>query len=240
MSFEIITIPCLSDNYAFLAHDAADGKTLLVDVPEAAPISEALYKRGWRLTDILLTHHHQDHVDGLAELLKSHPARVIGAKADQNRLPPLDEAVVEGDIITVGSNNGLVFDVSGHTIGHIAIHFSSSKLLFTADSLMALGCGRLFEGDPDQMWGSLSKLATLDPDTIVCSGHEVKLINKICKKMDIFTPGIRLYGDKNQDQKRVINPKQAFTNGATGIVIGRSITRGSIKNNIQKLIKSLK
>ena len=177
MSFELITIPCLSDNYAFLAHDAADGKTLLVDVPEAAPISEALYKRGWRLTDILLTHHHQDHVDGLAELLKSHPARVIGAKADQNRLPPLDEAVVEGDIITVGSNNGLVFDVSGHTIGHIAIHFSNSKLLFTADSLMALGCGRLFEGDPDQMWGSLSKLATLDPDTIVCSGHEYTAAN---------------------------------------------------------------
>ena len=84
----------------------------------------------------------------------------------------------------------------------------------------------------------LAKTAGLDG--IVCSGHEVKLINKICKKMDIFTPGIRLYGDKNQDQKRVINPKQAFTNGATGIVIGRSITRGSIKNNIQKLIKSLK
>ena len=89
MSFELITIPCLSDNYAFLAHDTSDKKTLLVDAPEAAPISKALNEKGWRLTDVLLAHHHQDHVDGLQELLKSHPARVIGAKADQHRLPGL-------------------------------------------------------------------------------------------------------------------------------------------------------
>jgi hydroxyacylglutathione hydrolase len=172
MSFELITIPCLSDNYAFLAHDATDGKTLLVDVPEAAPISKILEENCWRLTDILLTHHHQDHVEGLEELLKSHPARVIGAEADQHRLPDLDESVVEGDTISVGSNTGVVFDVSGHTIGHIAFYFEQSNLLFTADSLMALGCGRLFEGDAVQMWESLSKLKALNPDLTVCSGHE--------------------------------------------------------------------
>ena len=172
MSFELITIPCLSDNYAFLAHDATCAKTLLVDAPEAAPISKALTEKGWRLTDVLLTHHHRDHVDGLEELLKSHPARVIGAKADQHRLPALDDTVVEGDVITVGSNTGIVFDVSGHTIGHIAVYFEQSNLLFTADSLMALGCGRLFEGDAAQMWESLSKLKALDPDASVCSGHE--------------------------------------------------------------------
>jgi hydroxyacylglutathione hydrolase len=177
MSFELITIPCLSDNYAFLAHDTSDKKTLLVDAPEAAPISKALNEKGWRLTDVLLTHHHQDHVDGLQELLKSHPARVIGAKADQHRLPELDETVIEGDVITVGSNTGIVLDVSGHTIGHIAVYFEKSNLLFTADSLMALGCGRLFEGDAAQMWQSLSKLKALDPDATVCSGHEYTATN---------------------------------------------------------------
>ena len=172
MPLELITIPCLSDNYAFLAHDATDGKTLLVDIPEAAPISKVLVEKGWTLSEILLTHHHQDHVDGLDELLQSHPATVIGSKADQHRLPNLDLAVDEGDIVKVGSNTGKIFNVSGHTIGHIAVHFEGSKLLFTADSLMALGCGRLFEGTPDQMWESLNKLKTLDPNTIVCSGHD--------------------------------------------------------------------
>ena len=177
MSFELITIPCLSDNYAFLAHDATDGKTLLVDVPEAAPIRKVLSQKGWHLSDILLTHHHSDHVDGLADLLKSHPARVIGAKVDRHRLPALDHAVVEGDVITVGSHTGKVFDVSGHTIGHVAVYFEQSNLLFSADSLMALGCGRLFEGDAAQMWDSLSKLKVLDPDAVVCSGHEYTAAN---------------------------------------------------------------
>ena len=172
MSFELITIPCLSDNYAFLAHDATDGKTLLVDVPEAAPISKVLIEKDWQLSEVVLTHHHQDHVDGLRELLQSHPAKVIGAKKDQHRLPALDYTVVEGDVIKVGSNTGNVFDVSGHTIGHIAVYFEQSKLLFTADSLMALGCGRLFEGTPIHMWENLSKLKDLDPNTTVCSGHE--------------------------------------------------------------------
>ena len=177
MSFELITIPCLSDNYAFLAHDEESNKTLLVDVPEAAPIQKVLEQTGWELTDVILTHHHADHVQGLDAFCRSHPARIIGAAADQHRLPPLDLAVSEGDFIEIGTQRGEVFDVSGHTLGHIAVYFKSAKILFTADSLMALGCGRLFEGSPPQMWESLSKLSALDPECLVCSGHEYTAAN---------------------------------------------------------------
>ncbi|MEZ5676630.1 hydroxyacylglutathione hydrolase [Thalassovita litoralis] len=177
MPLELVTIPCLSDNYAFLIHDAETGETALVDVPEAGPIKAELARRGWVLSHVLLTHHHWDHVDGLADLLVDHPAQVIGAAADAHRLPPLDQAVAEGDSITIGGETAQIFDVSGHTVGHIAFYFPDSKLLFTADSLMALGCGRLFEGTPDQMFDSLSKLAALPGDTTVCSGHEYTLSN---------------------------------------------------------------
>lgn len=177
MPLELVTVPCLADNYSFLIHDAQTGETAVVDVPEAAPIRAELDRRGWTLSHVLLTHHHWDHVDGLADLLETHPAQVIGASADAHRLPPLDSAVAEGDTIQIGGETGHVIDVSGHTIGHIAVHFPDSKLLFTADSLMALGCGRLFEGTPDQMFDSLSKLAALPGDTTVCSGHEYTTSN---------------------------------------------------------------
>ncbi len=177
MPLEIITIPCLSDNYAFLAHDAASGDTALIDVPEAAPILAVLAEKGWKLSHVLLTHHHYDHVDGLAEVLAAHPAKVVGAAEDAHRLPPLDIAMREGDEITIGSEKCSAFDVSGHTLGHIAYYFAHSKAVFTADSLMALGCGRLFEGTAPQMWASLSKLAALPGDTLVCSGHEYTTAN---------------------------------------------------------------
>lgn len=177
MPLEILTIPCLEDNYAYLAHDPATGATVAVDVPEAGPLISALRDRGWSLTDVILTHHHWDHVDGLGDLLAAHPARVIGAAADAHRLPPLDLAVAEGDTIAIGNETGHVLDVSGHTVGHMAVHFPGSGAVFTADSLMALGCGRVFEGTMPQMWESLSKLAALPPDTTVCSGHEYTAAN---------------------------------------------------------------
>ncbi|MEL6958152.1 MAG: hydroxyacylglutathione hydrolase [Pseudomonadota bacterium] len=171
----LMTVPCLQDNYAFLVHNSATGDTLLVDAPEAPPIQAALDAQGWTLTEILLTHHHWDHVDGLEPLRGS--ARVIGAAADEHRLPKLDLAVSEGDALRLCGTDATVFDVSGHTIGHIAVHLPMAGLLFTADSLMALGCGRLFEGTPDQMWASLLKLRALPDDTIVCSGHEYTQTN---------------------------------------------------------------
>ncbi|MGJ8544308.1 MAG: hydroxyacylglutathione hydrolase [Sulfitobacter sp.] len=172
MPFDLVTIPCLSDNYAFLLHDADSGKTALIDVPEAAPILAELEKRGWQLSQIWLTHHHDDHVMGLPEVLAAHPANVIGAKDDSHRLPALDRKVTECDNITLGALEAQVIEVSGHTIGHIAFYVPAASVVFTADSLMALGCGRLFEGTPAQMWTSLQKLAALPSDTLICSGHE--------------------------------------------------------------------
>lgn len=177
MTLQVETIPCLDDNYAYIAHDFGTGETAVVDVPEAAPILAALDARGWRVTQVLLTHHHADHVQGLDELLAAHDARITGAAADAHRLPPLDHAVSEGDTVTIGSETGTVIEVPGHTIGHIAFHFPQSGVAFTADSLMALGCGRVFEGTMAQMWDSLQKLAALPPDTLVCSGHEYTAAN---------------------------------------------------------------
>ena len=177
MALELVTIPCLQDNYAYLLHDAASDATAVVDVPDASPILAELAKRNWHLTDILLTHHHWDHIDGVPALVAATGARVWGAAADAHRLPPLDVALAEGDTVQIGSDTGNVIDVAGHTVGHIAFHFPAAKLVFTADSLMAMGCGRLFEGTPAQMWTSLSKLAALPPDTLICSGHEYTAAN---------------------------------------------------------------
>lgn len=167
---ELVVVPCLSDNYAFLVHNHDTGATALIDAPEAAPIRNALSERGWTLTDILITHHHSDHIGAVADLRRG--ARVIGAALDAHRLPPLDVQVADGDTIEICGVQTHVMDVSGHTVGHIAFYMPDPKLVFTADSLMALGCGRLFEGTPAQMWGSLQKLRALPADTIVCSGHE--------------------------------------------------------------------
>lgn len=177
MALDLVTIPCLQDNYAYLIHDAASGETALVDVPEAGPILAALAARGWRLDRIFITHHHSDHSDGVPEVVAATGAKVFGAAADRHRLPPLDVALAEGDRVTVGAEAGEVIDVPGHTVGHIAFLFRASGLAFTADSLMAAGCGRLFEGTPQQMWASLMKLADLPGETLICSGHEYTASN---------------------------------------------------------------
>ncbi|WP_299141756.1 hydroxyacylglutathione hydrolase [uncultured Tateyamaria sp.] len=191
MPLDIRTIPCLADNYAYLAHDAATGATALIDIPEAAPILAALEELGWTLTDVLITHHHDDHIDGLADILAQYPARVVGAAADTHRLPALDLKVTEGDTITIGSETCTVLDVSGHTLGHVAFHFPASNAVFTADSLMALGCGRVFEGTKPQMHDSLQKLAALPGDTVVYSGHEYTAANaKFALTIDPDNPAL--------------------------------------------------
>ena len=177
MALTLVTVPCLKDNYAYILRDAETGAVAVVDVPDAAPIIEALSVRGWPLHQIFLTHHHWDHIDGVAALVAATGAKVIGAAADAHRLPPLDMALQEGEAISIGAETGTVIDVPGHTVGHIAFHFPASALAFTADSLMAMGCGRLFEGTPAQMWDSLQKLMKLPPETLICSGHEYTASN---------------------------------------------------------------
>ena len=177
MPLELVTVPCLSDNYAYLIHDADTGQTAVIDVPEAGPILAALSAHQWRLTDILITHHHADHIQGVDTLRAETGAMVLGAAADAHRLPRLDLALTEADSFSVGSEFARIIDVPGHTLGHIAFHFPQSGLAFTADSLMAGGCGRLFEGTARQMHASLAKLSQLPPETLICSGHEYTASN---------------------------------------------------------------
>ncbi|MEP2475073.1 hydroxyacylglutathione hydrolase [Roseobacter sp.] len=174
---EIVTVPCLSDNYAFLVHDRRSGQTALVDVPDAAPILQVLSARGWSLNAVWLTHHHPDHVQGLKEIQGVYSVEVVGAAADAHRLPPLTHEVREEDKFVFANRDVEVIEVPGHTVGHIAFHIPDEEAVFTADSLMALGCGRLFEGSPVQMWDSLQKLMALPPQTTIFSGHEYTASN---------------------------------------------------------------
>lgn len=177
MTLTLTTVPCLDDNYAFIIGNPETREAAVIDVPEAGPINAALTAGDWTLTTVILTHHHDDHIQGLDDLVGRPDLQVIGAAADTHRLPALDRAVSEGDTITVCGEDAAILDVSGHTVGHIAVHFPTSGYAFTADSLMALGCGRLFEGTPTQMWQSLLKLRALPPTTIICSGHEYTASN---------------------------------------------------------------
>lgn len=177
MPLDLLTIPCLADNYAYLIHDADTGQTAVIDVPDPGPILAALDAQQWRLTHILITHHHDDHIQGVDALRARTGAMVLGAAADAHRLPRLDVTLTEGSSVLLGRETARVIDVPGHTLGHIAFHFSDSRLAFTADSLMSGGCGRLFEGTPAQMHASLGKLGRLPPETLICSGHEYTASN---------------------------------------------------------------
>ena len=167
---EILPVRCLKDNYAYLLH--ADGRTALFDAPEAEPILAALAERGWGLDQILLTHHHDDHIRAVPALVAVTGAKVTGARADAHRLPPLDVAVAPGQITDAAGLPATVIDVSGHTVGHIAFHVPDADAAFTGDSLMAIGCGRIFEGDASMMWDSLQRLDALPAETLICSGHD--------------------------------------------------------------------
>ena len=144
----------------------------LIDAPETAPIVAALEQRGWPLDAILITHHHHDHVEAVPDLVDRFDCPVTGPKAERDKLPPLSVAVEDGDTGGAGDGAWEVIAVPGHTLGHVAYHFPKAGAAFTADSLMALGCGRVFEGTPQMMWDSLSRLMALPPDTVIHSGHE--------------------------------------------------------------------
>lgn len=177
MALTIRTIPCLSDNYVYLLHDPTSGATGVVDVPDGEVVKTALATEGWTLDQIFLTHHHWDHIDGVPTLDPKGETPIMGAASDAKRLPTLSAGVTEGDKLEFAGEPVEIFDVPGHTIGHIAYYFPRSKALFSGDSLMVMGCGRLFEGTPAQMWDSLAKLMALPDDTLVFSGHEYTASN---------------------------------------------------------------
>ena len=165
-------VPILSDNYAWLLRDSATGAVAIVDPAEPKPVIAALEQAGGRLDLILLTHHHADHVAGTDEVRAHFGAKVVGAAADAHRLPKLDVAVREGDTVPFGGTAARVIDTPGHTRGQINFFFPDGEILLSGDTLFSLGCGRLIEGNADEMFASLHKLALLPPGTKVCCGHE--------------------------------------------------------------------
>jgi hydroxyacylglutathione hydrolase len=172
MSITAHAVPILSDNYAWLLRDDASGAVAIVDPADPAPVIAAIDKQGGRLDLILLTHHHADHVAGTDAVRERFGAPVVGAAADARRLPRLDRAVKEGDSVALGATSAAVIDTPGHTIGHIAFYFADGGVLLSGDTLFSLGCGRLLEGTPADMFASLAKFAILPGGTLVCCGHE--------------------------------------------------------------------
>src|SRR5215468_8077884 len=163
---------CLKDNYGVLVHDPASGATAAIDAPEAAPVEMALSASGWKLSDILVTHHHGDHTGGIAELKRRHRARVVAPTREAAKIPDVDKTVGEGDTVTVGTLSARVIETPGHTLGQINYFFPGAKLLFAGDTLFSIGCGRVIEGTPDMMWQTLLKLRDLPDDVALYCGHE--------------------------------------------------------------------
>ena len=172
MSLQVHQFPCRSDNYGFLAHDPEQGLTACIDTPDADAINAGLEQKGWRLTHILNTHHHGDHTGANLPLKERWGCTIVGAANDAERIPGIDVRVADGDTYAFGSLSAEVFEVPGHTTGHIAYYFASENIAFVGDTLFALGCGRLFEGTPEMMWNSLQKLMALPDDTVIYCAHE--------------------------------------------------------------------
>ncbi|MFD2204441.1 hydroxyacylglutathione hydrolase [Kiloniella antarctica] len=174
---DVRQIPVLSDNYCYLLRDEQTGAVGVIDPGEALPVLNEANQLNWKITDVILTHHHNDHVDGVAEIKSKTGAKVTGPTKDTHRIDHLDATVDGGDTLTFGSQTAKVFYVPGHTLGHIAYWFEKSNILFSGDSLFALGCGRLFEGTPEMMWQSLQQFITLPKQTVVYCAHEYTLSN---------------------------------------------------------------
>jgi hydroxyacylglutathione hydrolase len=177
MAAEIRLFPCLNDNFGYLIHDPASKATASIDAPEAGPIIQALEREGWTLTDILVTHHHGDHVGGIAELKQKYSCRVVAPHDKIAKIPLTDARVSQGDIVKVGTLLARVLETPGHTLDHISYVFDDDKALFAADTLFSIGCGRVFEGTHPMMWDSLLKLRALPDDFRLYCGHEYTAAN---------------------------------------------------------------
>lgn len=167
-AFEVSQFKCLSDNYGFLLHDKLTGATAAIDSPSSTEYLDTLQREGWTLTHILNTHHHADHTGANLVLKQSFDdVTIYGPIREQAKIPGIDKPVGAGDTIEIGSFTAHVLDVGGHTKGHVAYYFPEQKTVFVGDSLFALGCGKMFEGTPQQFWKSLVTLRDLPDDTTV-------------------------------------------------------------------------
>ena len=174
---EILQFACLTDNYGVLIHDAQAGVTASIDAPDAGEILGRLRAKGWRLTHLLITHHHGDHTGGNLQLKQATGCKIIGPAAEAERIPGIDEAVSEGDTIPFGNFPVRVIETPGHTIGHVTYWIPEAHVAFAGDTLFAMGAGRVFEGNAEIMWSSLQKLMQLPRDTEIYCGHEYTVAN---------------------------------------------------------------
>ena len=174
---EIHQFPCLSDNYGYLVHDPASGETVCIDTPDADEYLHQAAAMGWRITQIWNTHWHPDHAGGNAAIKAATGCTITAPAGDAAKIAGVDRTVSGGDVIRLGEWEARVIDVSGHTMGHIAYHLPQAGIAFVGDSLFALGCGRMFEGKPDQFWASLSRLKALPPETAIYCAHEYTASN---------------------------------------------------------------
>ena len=169
---EVVRIPALSDNYIWLAHDDVSGETIVVDPAEAEPVLAAAQARGWTISAIWNTHWHPDHTGGNAAIKEATGAAVIAPRAEAAKIPTADRLVSEGDTVLLGGHSARVLEVPAHTAGHIAYHLPDADIVFVGDTLFAMGCGRLFEGTAEQMFGNMARLAALPGKTKVYCAHE--------------------------------------------------------------------
>jgi hydroxyacylglutathione hydrolase len=169
--------PCLKDNYGLLLHDPARGETATIDTPDASRILAEAEAKGWTITHIWNTHWHPDHAGGNAAIVAATGAKVVGPKEVERAAPLPDRVLKDGDTVELGSLRATVIETPGHTLGHIVFHLPEHRIAFVGDTLFALGCGRLFEGSPQQMWDSLGKLRALPDDTVVYCAHEYTASN---------------------------------------------------------------
>lgn len=189
---EIIQIPALNDNYIYLLHEPVSGETAAVDPAEAEPVLAALQEHGWKLTYILNTHHHADHVGGNLALKRETGCKIVAAKIDSPRIPGIDIEVKHGDTIRLGDQTLEIITTPGHTLGHIVYYCASAEILCCGDTLFAMGCGRLFEGSAEQMWQSLQLLKALPVSTKVYCAHEYTQANaRFAASLEADNPELR-------------------------------------------------
>jgi len=172
MTLKVEQFVCRTDNFGVLIHDAGSGATALIDAPEEAAILAAIERTGWKPSVLLITHHHADHVEANLSLKQRFNLEILGPAAEAEKIPGIDRKLKDGEVFQFGGEPVHVISTPGHTAGHVSYHLPQSKLAFTADTLFALGCGRLFECKPPVMYESLKKLAALPLDTVVYCGHE--------------------------------------------------------------------
>lgn len=194
---EIRQFPCLSDNYGYLVHDPASGETVAIDTPDADAYLAAAAEAGWTITQIWNTHHHFDHAGGNAALKAATGARITSPAYDRHRISPADVFVEDGDTVQLGDLSADVVFTPGHTTGHIVYHFAAENIAFVGDTLFALGCGRLFEGSPADMWASLSRLRQWPDDTVIYCAHEYTQSNAaFALSVDPANGALKAYADE--------------------------------------------